>query len=216
MYEWIQWWAQSGWGDGVHITNVTEDNAAFNLAGPESRKVLSELTDADLPNEAMPYMSVRDVTLAGVSCRLMRIGFTGELSYEIHCPASYGLHVWEAIMAAGTEFGIAPFGVEAQRVLRLEKAHIIIGQDTDALSDPISANMAGMVKLDKADFLGKRPLARISEKGISQKSIGFKTVDPTIVPEEGLQIVEQKPDGKLNIIGWVTSSRLSPTINESM
>ena len=214
MYEWIQWWVQSGWGDGVHVTNVTEDNAAFNLAGPESRKLLAELTDADLSNEAMPYMSVRDVILAGVPCRLLRIGFTGELSYEIHCPTAYGGHVWEAIMEAGQKFGIKPFGVEAQRILRLEKAHIIIGQDTDALSDPISAGMAWAVKLDKQDFLGKRPLARLSEVGVKQRLVGFKMVDHTIVPEEGVQIVTEGADEKLTIIGWVTSSRLSPTLNE--
>ena len=159
-------------------------------------------------------MAVQDVVLAGVPCRLMRIGFTGELSYEIHCPTTYGLHVWEAIMAAGEGLGIRPFGVEAQRILRLEKAHIIVGQDTDALSDPISADMAWAVKLDKVDFLGKRPLSRISEEGVKQRLVGFKMVDHSVVPEEGLQIVEQGVEGKLTIIGWVTSCRLSPTLGE--
>ena len=119
-------------------------------------------------------------------------------------------------MEAGREFGIAPFGVEAQRILRLEKAHIIVGQDTDAMSDPLSANMAWAVKLDKPDFLGKPSLMRISTEGPKQLLVGFKMVDPDVVPDEGLQIVEPDADGKLKIIGWVTSSRFSPTLAEAI
>ncbi|MCP4359051.1 MAG: FAD-dependent oxidoreductase [Chloroflexi bacterium] len=216
VYEWIQWWVQSGWGNGVHITNVSEGYAAFNLAGPQSRTLLEKLTEADISNETFPYMHVRELELAGVPCWVMRIGFTGELSYEIHCGAGYGRALWKTIMQAGEAFDISPFGVEAQRILRLEKAHIIVGQDTDALSDPLGANMAWAVKLDKGDFLGIRALTRIADEGLKQKLVGFKMVDKTIVPEEGLQIVRPNthaPIG-LEIIGWVTSSRYSPTLDE--
>lgn len=216
IYQWIQWWMQSGWGDGVHLANLTEVNAAFNLAGPRSRELLQSLTDVDLSNEALPYMHTRDLTLAGAPCRLLRIGFTGELSYEIHCPAGYGPHVWQALMEAGEPFDIMPFGVEAQRVLRLEKAHIIVGQDTDALCDPIAADMDWAVKLDKEQFLGKRALIRVKEEGPSQRLVGFKMAEDGVVPEEGLQIVRENGDGGLDIIGWVTSSRHSPTLNEAI
>ncbi len=219
VYEWIQWWAQSGWGEGVHVTSVSEGRAAFNLAGPESRKVLQKLTDADLSNETFPYMHVGEMELAGVPCRLLRIGFTGELSYEIHCGAGYGRFLWEAILDAGKENNILPFGVEAQRVLRLEKGHIIIGADTDALSNPFGAELAWAVNLDKDDFLGQRALVDIVSRGGSkQKLSGFKMVDPTIVPEEGLQVVQPKEGTPLGLetIGWVSSSRISPTLNESI
>jgi sarcosine oxidase subunit alpha len=216
VLEWMQWWAQSGWGKGVHVTSMTEANAAFNLAGPQSRAVLQKLTGADLSNETLPYMHVRDVEIAGVPCRILRLGFTGELSYEIHCPAGYGLYLWETVLEAGKEFGIRPFGVEAQRILRLEKAHIIVGQDTDALTDPLSANMAWAVKLDKADFLGHRALTRVNRDGPKQRLVGFKMVTPGIVPEEGLQIVEREPGGTLKIIGWVTSCKFSPTLGETI
>lgn len=218
MYEWLQWWVQSGWGEGVHITNVTEVWAAFNLAGPQARAVLQKLTEADVSNTAFPYMHGRDLTLAGVPCRVLRLGFTGELSYEIHCPAGYGLYLWQAVMAAGQGFGIRPFGVEAQRILRLEKGHIIVGQDTDALSDPLGADMAWAVKLNKADFLGQRALTRQAQDGSPQKLVGFKMVDKSMVPEEGLQIVRPNPDLPLGleIIGWVTSSRYSPTLAEAI
>ncbi|MCP4417025.1 MAG: FAD-dependent oxidoreductase, partial [Chloroflexi bacterium] len=219
VYEWIQWWVQSGWGEGVHLTSVTEGRTAYNLAGPQARALLQKLTDDDLSNEAFPYMRVREVELAGVACRLMRIGFTGELSYEIHCGSGYGRFLWEALMDAGKEVDILPFGVEAQRILRLEKGHIIIGADTDALSNPFGAELGWAVKLDKDDFLGQRALADIVEKGGSkQKLTGFKMVDPTIVPEEGLQVVRPKAGTPLGLetIGWVSSSRFSPTLNESI
>jgi sarcosine oxidase subunit alpha len=213
MFESIQWWMQSGWGEGVHLTDVSETYAAFNLAGPRSRAVLQALTAADVSNAAFPYMAVREIEVAGVPCRVLRIGFTGELSYEIHVPAAYGLHVWEALMQAGEPHAIQPFGVEAQRVLRLEKGHIIVSQDTDALSDPLAAGLGWAVKLSKPDFLGKRSLERLAREGPRQKLVGFRMPGSGPVPEEGLQIVRQGAGGKPDIIGMVTSCRRSPTVD---
>ena len=215
VHEWIEWWRQSGWGEGVHLTDLTETYSAFNLAGPCSRAVLGKLTDRDLTNAKFPYMRVRSVNVSGVLCRILRIGFTGELSYEIHCPAGFGRFLWDKLLEAGEEFGIRPFGVEAQRVLRLEKAHIIVGQDTDAMSDPISANLTEVVKLEKTDFLGKRALARIATEGPKQLLVGFKMESHKKVPVEGLQIVHSDNEC-LKTIGWVTSCRVSPTLNETI
>ncbi len=216
VFEWIQWWLQSGWGEGVHLTDLTDALSACNLAGPRAREVLQAMTDCDLSNTAFPYMHIRATEVAGVPCRLLRIGFTGELSYEIHCPSAYGLHLWEALMAAGERLGIQPFGLEAQRVLRLEKAHIIVGQDTDATSDPISADLEWALKLEKPDFLGKRSLMRIQREGPRQRLVGFRMARPDRVPDEGLQVVRTRQDGKLDIIGWVTSSRFSHTLGEAI
>ncbi len=213
MYDWMQWWMQSGWGEGVHLTNVTEAFAAMNLAGPRTRDVLGDLTDIDLSNEAFPYMAVRSGAVAGVPCRLLRIGFTGEHSYEIHCPSGYAGHLWDALIAAGQPHGIKPFGVEAQRVLRLEKGHIIVGHDTDGLTDPIMANMEWAVKLDKTDFLGIRHMSRIAEHGPRDRLVGFKIPAGGTKPEEGMQIVAAA-NGQREVIGWVTSCRLSPTLGE--
>jgi sarcosine oxidase subunit alpha len=161
-------------------------------------------------------MHVRDAEVAGVPCRLLRIGFTGELSYEIHCPSAYAWRVWETVMEAGQAFGIAPFGVEAQRVLRLEKGHLIVSQDTDATTDPFAADLGWAVKLDKPDFLGKRSLVRIASETPKQKLVGFKMTKTTLVPDEGVQCVTRDANGKPSIIGYVTSSRFSPTLNESI
>ena len=119
-------------------------------------------------------------------------------------------------MEAGAEFRIAPFGVEAQRVLRLEKAHIIVSQDTDAVTDPFSADLGWMVKMAKPDFLGKRSLVRILQDGPQQRLVGFKMMRPSVVPPEGLQIVRKTANGKQESIGHITSSRFSPTLNHAI
>lgn len=215
LNEWIEWWLQSGWDYDLHLIDATELRAAINIAGPRSCEVLQKLTtDIDLSNDNFGYMHVRQGTIADVPALLMRIGFTGELSYEIHVPTGYALHVWQSLLDAGAEYGIQPFGVEAQRTLRLEKGHIIVGQDTDALTNPIEADMGWAVKLEKDDFLGKYNLARINERGLRNKLVGFTMPDGTL-PEEANQIVRRGngPIG-LEIIGRVTSVRYSPTLNK--
>jgi sarcosine oxidase subunit alpha len=216
IFEWIQWWVQSGWGQDVHVTDLTDAYGAINLAGPRSREVLAGLTALDVSNAAFPYMHTRDAEVAGAPGRILRIGFTGELSYEIHVPAGYTQAVWDALIAAGQAHGIKPFGLEAQRVLRLEKAHIIVSQDTDASTDPLSADLARAVKLDKPDFLGKRSLVRIAAEGSKQKLVGFKMANPNVTPEEGLQIVRPGSAGRQTIIGWVSSARYSPTLQAAI
>lgn len=215
VYEWIEWWLQSGWNYDIHLLNATHMRAAINIAGPHSRDLLAKICDdVDLSNEAFPYMAVRQGMIAGVPALMMRIGFTGELSYEVHVPSGYAQHVWQSLMEAGQEFDIMPFGVEAQRILRLEKGHIIVGQDTDALSNPLEADMGWAVKLEKEDFLGKHSLARIDQRGLRNKLVGFIMPDGTL-PEEANQIVVpgDGPIG-LQIIGRVTSVRYSPTLEK--
>jgi sarcosine oxidase subunit alpha len=202
MDQWIKWWL-ADWGLDARIINVSGGYAAFNLAGPRSREVMQRVTDLDVSRESLPYLMSARGELAGVPALILRIGFVGELSYEIHVPSTYGQHVWDAIMKAGKDFGIAPFGLEAQRILRLEKQHIIVGQDTDALSDPYGAGLSWMVKFDKADFLGRRTLEETRDHGSGERLVGF-TVDEPQAPPEGAAVVEGgRP------IGRVCSSRRS-------
>ncbi|MCW5626925.1 MAG: FAD-dependent oxidoreductase, partial [Burkholderiales bacterium] len=102
------------WGMKIGIVNVTGGFAAMNLAGPKARAVLAPLTGLDLSNAAFPYLALRQGEIAGAPARLMRVGFVGELGYEIHVPAEYALLVWDALMESGKAHGIRPFGVEAQ------------------------------------------------------------------------------------------------------
>lgn len=202
--EWFKWW-MAGTEMDASVTNVTSNYAAINLAGPKSRQVLSKLTDIDLDGDSFPYMSAKFGKVAGVETSLLRIGFVGEMGWELHFPSQYGEHVWDSIVDAGQEYDISPFGLEAQRILRLEKGHIIVGQDTDALSTPFHLNMDWVVRLEKSDFVGRGGLVTVQEQGVRDKLVCF-TMDEDVVPEDGDPVLDQgKPVGK------VTSSRLSPT-----
>jgi sarcosine oxidase subunit alpha len=215
VYEWVERWLQTEHPEWrVHVTPVTTAYASINIAGPRSRELLGRLTDGlDLRPEAFGYMHVRTGTIAGVEdCVLWRIGFTGELSYEIHIPAGYGLHVWEQLIAAGSDLGVVPFGMEAQRILRLEKGHIIVGQDTDGLTHGYAAGLGWAIKLDKPDFLGRLELAWQAERGDYPRLVGLQPVRGEVAPPEASQIVS---DGG-RIVGRITSSRMSPTLGHAI
>src|SRR5213078_4619185 len=170
--QWLEWWLADG-KRCVHVTNMTAALGAVNVAGPKSRELLLRLTDVDLSSAAVPYLGVVEGLVAGVPALFMRIGFVGELGYELHFPAEYGEYLWETLLDAGRDLGIMPFGVEAQRVLRLEKLHIIPGHDTDALSNPYEVDMGWAVKLEKPDFIGRAALARGNGQALRQRLVGF-------------------------------------------
>jgi sarcosine oxidase subunit alpha len=198
--EWFEWW-NAVWGYDAEIVNVTGALAAMNVAGPRAREALATLTDADLSPEAFRYLDAKEIPVAGVPCLALRIGFVGELGYELHCAASHGEHVWDALAGVGAE----PFGLEAQRVLRLEKGHIIVGQDTDSESNLLSARMPWIIKNEKEDFVGKWALPYAQER---ERLVGF-TMD--VLPPEGAQIVR---DGR--IAGRVTSVRASERVGRTI
>ncbi|MDP9301808.1 MAG: (2Fe-2S)-binding protein, partial [Actinomycetota bacterium] len=199
---WITWWL-ADWRYDVRILNITGGFAAVNVAGPDARTVMERITHDDVSSKAVPYLSVTRMTVADVPSIVLRVGFVGELGYEIHTPSMYGEHVWDTIMEAGREFHIRPFGLEAQRILRLEKHHILVGQDTDAESDPFEVGLGWMVKEEKSDFLGKRSLEDLKRAGPAERLVGF-TSTGTWLPPEGSAIVH---DGVW--VGRVTSARRS-------
>ncbi|QTD94923.1 2Fe-2S iron-sulfur cluster-binding protein [Burkholderia anthina] len=203
----LQWNAQ--WRLEVDIFNATTAFSAVNLAGPLSRKVLEKLCDdVDLSSAAFPYLGVRQGKVAGIAARIMRVGFVGELGYEIHVPTSRAVELWDALMQAGKEFGIRPFGVEAQRILRLEKGHVIIGQDTDALTHPLEIDMGWAIGRKKPFFVGKRSLAVLEAQPLTRKLIGFTLPASVAKPFEGNLILR---DGE--ITGAVTSCEYSVALD---
>ncbi|MFQ5934034.1 MAG: aminomethyltransferase family protein, partial [Dehalococcoidia bacterium] len=203
--EWFKWWA-AGTGMCVHFTNVTPGVAAINVAGPRARDTLAKLTDVDLSPDGFKYMRSASGQVAGVDCLLLRIGFVGETGWEVHFPAEYGEYMWDALLKAGKEFGISPFGVEAQRILRLEKKHLIPGQDTDMVSNPLEADMGWAIRFEKEDFIGRSALNKVQEQGLRNKLVGF-VMENGGVPQDGVPVLQDDwPVGK------VTSSRYSPTL----
>ncbi len=188
----------------VRLTNVSTSYAAMNLAGPQARDVLAKVTSAEVSSANFPYLAAGEFEIAGAPAIVLRLGFVGELGFEIHVPTQYGLHVWKSLLAAGEEYGIKPFGVEAQRRLRLEKKHLLPGVDTDALSNLYDADLPWIVKLDKDDFIGRWSLKRAQQRGSRQKLVGFR-LEGISVPEEASLVTYH---GKLG--GRVTSARYSP------
>ena len=203
--EWFNWW-NAGAANCAHVVNVTAAYGAVNVAGPNARETLSKLTGIDLSTRNFRYMRSAQGDIAGVPSLLLRIGFVGETGWEVHFPAEYGEYMWNAIMEAGAEFGISAFGLEAQRILRLEKGHVIVGQDTDAVSTPMDVGSDWAVRFDKTDFIGRGGLAVASERGLQQRLVGF-VLPIAAAPEDGTPVVSGG-----HPIGRVTSARVSPTL----
>jgi sarcosine oxidase subunit alpha len=199
------------WGLDCALVNVTGHRAAFNFAGPLSREILQRLTDVDLRDESFPYLAARSGQVAGAAARLMRVGFVGELGYEIHVAAGRGPEVWQALHAAGAPRALRPFGVEAQRVLRLEKGHFIVGQDTDGLTDPHEASAMWAVAMKKPFFVGQRSLRILQARGPRQKLVGIELAATTPLPKECHLIID-----KGAIAGRVTSVTHSRALNKSI
>ena len=215
---WLEEWLQTEWPEmQVHCASVTEQYATVNLAGPNARALLATLTDMDVSPESFPFMTWREARVADIPARIFRVSFTGELSYEINVPASYGMDLWNACMVAGERFGLTPFGTEALHVLRAEKGYIAVGQDTDGTVTPVDLGMERMVS-KKKDFLGKRSLARTDMVAEGRRQfVGLLTTDPQEVLPEGAHIVEQVlPKPPMKTLGHVTSSYYSPTLERAI
>ena len=210
---------QTEWPElDVYLTSVTDHFATISVCGPNSKKIVSKvIPDLDLSDENFPHMSFKNAKIDKVKCRVMRISFTGEHSYEINIQAGFGKSVWEKCMEAGKEFNITPYGTETMHLLRAEKGFIIVGQDTDATMTPIDLQMDWIVSKKKYDFIGKRSLYRSDTIREDRKQlVGLLTDDPKIVLEEGAQIVEDTNQKPIEMLGHVTSSYYSPNLNKSI
>jgi sarcosine oxidase subunit alpha len=202
---WLQDWRES-WALDVHIVNRTAAVGAINVAGPKSRELLTELCDARLDNDALPYLHHRHLEIAGVPCRVIRLGFLGELSYELHHPSSQSGQLWDALLRAGSKFDLRPHGLEALRVLRLEKGHIIIDQDTEFDATPAKLGLGWAAKMEKPYFVGQVALRRIAGWPSRKRLAAFRF--EAGAPEEGSPItVDGAP------AGYLTSSRYSPSLD---
>jgi sarcosine oxidase subunit alpha len=198
---WFEWW-NAVWGYEAEIVSVTGAIAAVNLAGPRSRDALQRLTEADVSAEGFKYLDAQEIEVAGIPTLALRIGFVGELGYELHFPSAAGEFLWDRLVAEGAR----PFGLEPQRVLRLEKGHVIVGQDTDSESNLYSSGMSWLPKLDKDDFVGKYALEHFARREEKERLVGF-TMEDDYLPAEGAQVViEGRPAGR------VTSARRSEAV----
>lgn len=192
VMEYLEDLLQTEWPDlRVYLTSVTEHWAACVVTGPRARNVLERVVKGlDLSNEAFPHLSMREAVIGETPARIYRISFTGELSYEVHVPAQFGAAIWKVLYDAGQPFGLTPYGTEATHVLRAEKGYVIIGQETDGTATPIDLGLDWAIAKSKADFIGKRSLARPDTARADRKQlVGLRPVDGRTVLKEGAQLV---------------------------
>jgi sarcosine oxidase subunit alpha len=192
----------------VEIVNVTGALAAVNVAGPNARTAMERVSSDDFSNEGFTYLDAKHVRVAGVPTLALRIGFVGELGYELHFPSPHGEFVWDALLAQGADLGARPFGLEPQRILRLEKGHVIVSQDTDSESNVLEAAMPWIYKADKDDFVGKWATGQVADRGLRWMLAGFESPTGKLPLEGGQVVVEGRSAGR------VTSARHSAELGK--
>jgi glycine cleavage system aminomethyltransferase T len=188
----------------VSVTDQTEAWATLGLMGPRARDVLARATGADLGNAAFPYGSVREITVAGVAVRAIRVSYAGELGWELYVPAAQATRVWDALMAGGD---VTPAGYYALDSLRIEKGYRAWGRELTPDDTPLQAGLAFTVKLDKPGFLGRDALIAQTARGVERRLLLFALDDPQAVAWGDEPIYR---DGE--VVGTLTSAAHGHTL----
>jgi sarcosine oxidase subunit alpha len=212
-------WLQCEWWDWkVYVANVTEQYAQIAVVGPNARKVLRKLGGMDVSAEALPFMEWREGKIGEFDARVFRISFSGELSYEVAVPAGQGRAFWDALMDAGAEFGIMPYGTETLHILRAEKGFIMIGDETDGTVIPQDLNLNWALSKKKEDYLGKRAHTRSHMADPNRwKLVGLETVDGSVLPDGAYAIADgYNANGQRNTQGRVTSTYYSANLERGI
>lgn len=215
MEEWLQteWW---DWK--VHVVNATEHYAQVAVVGPNARKCLEKLGGMDLSREALGFMEWTEGELGGFKVRVFRISFSGELSYEIAVEAGQGQAFWDALLIAGHDLGVMPYGTECLHILRAEKGFIMIGDETDGTVIPQDLGLNWAISKKKDDYLGKRAQERSHMQDPTRwKLVGLETTDGSTLPDGAYALGEDKNENGQKVVqGRVTSTYHSPTLDRGI
>jgi sarcosine oxidase, subunit alpha len=194
----------------AQVLDMTAHRGAILVAGPLARDVLAQLTDDPIDRGSFPYMGVRELTVAGIPCGAIRVGFVGELAFELHHPRSGGPALWRALSEAGAGHGVRPHGLDALELLRLEKGHLYVGQDTLPDDTPAKLGLGWAVDMEKERFAGKHALERLQAMPLTRNLVGLEF-------ERGgaeLRGVPLAVGGR--IVGRVTSAARSPVLEKTI
>ena len=163
----------------VHFENLTNQLGVLVVAGPKSRELLARVTDADLSNVAFPWLSGRWIDVDLAPCLALRVNYVGELGWELHHPIEYQNHIFDALMEAGRDLGLAPFGIRAMDSMRFEKSYRMVGTELSIEYAALESELGRFVHLNKADFIGRDALQRWMERGFSNRLVTLEVHDVT-------------------------------------
>jgi sarcosine oxidase subunit alpha len=211
-------WLQCEWRHlRVLVTNVTSAWGNIAVAGPGARELLSNLSvDIDLDPHVFPHLSIRCGRLEGIPVRIARVGFTGELSFELNVAAGYTASLWDLLLERGRWLGVLPIGIEALQELRTEKGYLHIGTDTDGRTLPSDIGMGELLTKKSEDFVGRRSLDRAdANRSDRLQFVGLEASDRTTVLPIGGHVVAD-PKTRLGSQGYVTSSCMSEALGRSV
>jgi len=207
--EWFARWSrEEDWQ--VDVVNLTDTRAGINLAGPKSREILAKLTEADISDAAFPFLTWTRLQVAGVDVIAMRMGFVGELSFEMMCPSSQAAFLWTRILEAGKPLGLVPFGLGALNICRLEKGHVIPGLDTDGFTNLVESSFGWMLNRKKTETVGKPMLDLYADQPLKEQVIAFSIAGRSAVPDGALVVDAERQ------LGRVTSIRYSPLLDKTI
>jgi 4-methylaminobutanoate oxidase (formaldehyde-forming) len=192
----------------VQVRDLTAAGAVINLCGPLAREVLQSVSEDDVSDEALRYATARDITIGAAPVLAMRVGYVGELGWELHVPTSYGAHVYELLAEAGRPHGIANVGYRAVDTLRMEKGYLYWSTDITPDTTPWEAGLSWRVNMRKGDFCGRDALGAQREAGVARKLCTF-TLEQMAYPVSGEAIIA---DG--TVVGFTTSANFGHTIGK--
>ena len=196
-------------GEVVVVTETTSATTLLSIQGPKSRTLLSRLTDADLSNEAFPYLSAKQIHVGYAPVLAARVTYLGELGWELHIPTEYAAGVYDELTAAGTDLGFRPVGLAAMSSLRLEKGYRDLGVDIDNTDNPIEAGLGFTIAWDKpGGFIGREALLEFKAQGPPRDRVVSLFVD-----DAGADLFGNEPvmaDGKW--VGYVRAAAYGYTL----
>ncbi len=199
-------------GEDVSVVDVTDDLGLLAVAGPRARDVLAPLTTADLGNEAFPWLTAREIDVAGVPCIALRVSYVGELGWELHHPIDRMIELYEAIWAQGEPHGIVDFGSYAMNAMRIEKGYKAWGAELTTEITPVEADLGRFVDYDK-EFLGRAAtVARRDQDEPLEMILVYAEVDA-----DGADCRGNEPayDGD-RLMGITTSGAYGPSVDKSL
>ena len=190
---------------GVEMENLSDQYSLLAIQGPKAAEAMQSLTDIDLSN--MTYYTFQHGTFAGIeNMMISATGYTGSGGFEVYVKNEDANKVWDAVFAAGTDFGIKPIGLAARDTLRLEMGFCLYGNDIDDTTSPLEAGLGWITKFTK-DFTDSEFLANQKEAGVTRKLVAFEMIDRGI-PRHDYPIL----DAEGTVIGKVTSGTMSPSM----